>query len=623
MFLGGKRMLSKKLTFSLTSLIVCLMFAFVATVMGHGDHFSASIGPGELMEDVSTTDHADIDDIQIASGRDRATGRTGGAATETYPEAADPALQLDFAIEFGKVVRLYDFTRDSVTSGELASSGPALGLDDFTVEAFDDLERSLGVIRLHYLIVTQAISDAPAAQGDIVPPDHKGATEENTDPIASLEYRTPQRINVRDPGELPGRQFRLEIFYEALQNAYSSAQGGGFEIHTILVQLGHDVVDDASLGIRQDFLADDAATIAHNEGPKLLRVDLVNDDEGLAQYATIDSVDGATVVGSGFPGVVAVSRVLAQSDVAGVATGPFTVRIVLTEEPAAFTKDHISVIGGKAADPVKLLPIPEGNFSHEDFPLLDYITKSGAPIADNDNTNVSTWTAYTHTNNTTQTPFPYPTGRDNQYHLYTVEITPNANYNGFVTVSVKDFEDKVKPVPNRYDAMTQAELLADSLSSLALSARNVRIKREAISIRVTTGEHQDRADLMAAWKERDDFGSEDPPTGLVNKHPGVTAFGWGDHSDLDHSKVVIPKNGYFVFDLNPVGGSGIADSPWAKKRKLTDEQRLYNSWHVWLSDPQGGPLDLEVFFRNGGTLHLIYKDIPLSTTAKDEDGIRS
>ena len=396
-------MLSNKLTFSLTSLIVCLMFAFVTTAMGNGDHhFSASLLPGELMVDVSTTDHAGIEDIQVRSHRDRAVG---------YAEAADPGLQLDFIVQFGKVVRLYDFTLDSVTSGTIASSGGALGLDDFTVEAFDDLKRSLGVIPLHYVVVTTAF--ASYAVGDIIPPGTTGVVRTgnnaNVDPIASLEFSTPQVVNVRDPGELPGQQFRLEIFYEALRNAYDATTGGEFEIHTLLIQLGHNKVVDASLGIRQDFLADDKADIAHNEGPKLLRVDLVDEDEGDARYARITGATSADPVGdnaplrgggatiaspvntynavdtnnsaiaasihrasSGVPGVVAIQRTLPTSGIAAIATGPFDVRIVLTEEPASFTAANLIVLNGTASDPVPLLPIPAGGLRADNFPGLRY-----------------------------------------------------------------------------------------------------------------------------------------------------------------------------------------------------------------------------------------------------------
>ena len=63
-------MLSKKLTLSLTFLVMVLAIGLVVTpTFGHdpdaGGTFAATFTPGELMDDVSTVDHADITDIQV------------------------------------------------------------------------------------------------------------------------------------------------------------------------------------------------------------------------------------------------------------------------------------------------------------------------------------------------------------------------------------------------------------------------------------------------------------------------------------------------------------------------------------------------------------------------------
>ena len=67
-------MLSNKLTLSLTFLVMVLAIGLVITpTFGHdtGGTFAVTFTPGELMDDVSTVDHADITDIQVESGRDR------------------------------------------------------------------------------------------------------------------------------------------------------------------------------------------------------------------------------------------------------------------------------------------------------------------------------------------------------------------------------------------------------------------------------------------------------------------------------------------------------------------------------------------------------------------------
>ena len=59
------------------------------------------------------------------------------------PTAAPFGPVLSFSIDFAKVVQLHDVTTDTVSP-----SGNALGLDDFTVDAYDDLFRSLGTLNL-------------------------------------------------------------------------------------------------------------------------------------------------------------------------------------------------------------------------------------------------------------------------------------------------------------------------------------------------------------------------------------------------------------------------------------------------------------------------------------------
>ena len=109
-------MLSKKLTLSLTFLVMVLAIGLVVTpTFGHdpdaGGTFAATFTPGELMDDVSTVDHADITDIQVESGRHRGSaypapvpnGRIGTwyqingteAAGGVYAAPAAPLTPLD------------------------------------------------------------------------------------------------------------------------------------------------------------------------------------------------------------------------------------------------------------------------------------------------------------------------------------------------------------------------------------------------------------------------------------------------------------------------------------------------------------------------------------------------
>ena len=368
-----------------------------------------------------------------------------------------------------------------------------------------------------------------------------------------------------------------------------------FEIHVLLFQLKHAAVVDASLAIRQDVLSGKKdVKIFHSEGPKFLRVDLVEADEGFAQYANLTSTSAVDAAEAGDPGVVAITRVHTLSGIAATAAGPFDVRIILTEEPAAFMAANLNVNNGTASDPVALLPIAEADLSEMNFPLLRYIAKSpatafGPPTA----TAVPPAT----------TPFPNPTGRDNMYHVYSVTITPTAGHAGRADVMVNGFDDKVLPASdtNRYVGLTRAELLADTLTADAEAARDTRALngREVLSVSVGAPA------LADIYK---------PATDHRGLNPRLT---------LLPEAAVIPAGGYLVLargktDSDPI--SGVVSVDPKIKEKKTAASLLYNvSYGFALSFPAD---DLSNFFRNGGTLQLLHADIAGNTavaTSGDDD----
>jgi len=289
---------------------------------------------------------------------------------------ADPNLQVVLSITFDRVVQLGpDVTDDTVTP----DNNP-LSLSDFMVDAYDDLGRSLGSLDLNHTVGEPAV------------------------PIATLAFSTPQAINVADPGELPGQQFRLTVDYGVLEEAYNVATGGPFEIHTLFFTLNKGAVADSSIAVIEKYRKEPKEDNKPDtsKGPKFLRVDLVDDDEGNAHYARVTgpssamlaSFTGSTTARAAGtapvpievsdPGVVDISRVDPQSGIAAVATGAFDVRIILTEEPAEFTSDHIMVLNGSAADPVALIPVAPGaaGIDVNDFPGKRY-NETGTPLTGN------------------------------------------------------------------------------------------------------------------------------------------------------------------------------------------------------------------------------------------------
>ena len=576
-------MLSNKMTFSLTILMMVLAIGLLIPPALAGE-FEAYFTPGELMVDVSS----DSDDIlQVRSGRHRVAA---------YPQAADPALSIVFQIAFDRVVQL----GPNVATDAVAPDNDPLQLSDFLVDAYDDLGRSLGALSLSTVV---------DSTGAIVAAGTTGAL-----PVATLAFSTPQAINVADPGELPGRQFRLTVDYEVLANAYNDATGGEFEIHTLFFTLNKAAVADASIAAIEKYRKDpkDDNEPDTSKGPKFIRVDLVNDDEGNAHYASITGTTTAVAVSVSpavtadayrpvtapldisVPGVVDISRVDPQSGIAATATGPFDVRIVLTEEPAAFTKDHIMVLNGSAADPVALIPVAPGMGASEidvsDFPGKRYEETDAGTVAIPESAADST-------------EFPEPTGRDNKYHLYTVRITPKDNFTGNVTVWVKSFDDKVLPSPNRYEALTHAQILADTLSGNAELVRDVRVLREVLSVPVKTGKSTATV-------------AQDTQDTAIKSEPNAIRL---------PEKQYIPANGYLVLARGKVEHTGIVDSPLEKysddanttfKTDLAAAKQIYNVKHEFnFPFPASNLVD---FFRNGGTIQLVHQNVAGNTAGVEK-----
>ena len=594
-------MLSKKLTFSLASLIVLIAFGFVCAVPsafadGADNTIQYDIVPtisaGETMVDVSARDG-----FQIATGRDR--------ADRSFAEG--PASTITFVVTFDRgTIHLNDpapAADDPNTPNvdesetELESSRDAFGLDDIFIEAFDAENRSLGALQLSEVLV------------DTV--------------IAGTEVVTAH-VDTNNPG----RAFLIRIGEEVLRDAYTSARGGGFEIYKLsfhvpravpattgnrhIVSTTHWGVKNLALDhVGRDFINHEGNFhVNFNRQSNIFTIELVDVDQGNPQYSRLTSnstavaiaADGAEgTAGSGTPGVVGITRILDRSAFQPIESGPFDVRIILTEEPrGGLTTDLIEVMNGSATEVTKGLSL-KGAITVEGLARASELTPSV----------VDYYTMADDAVLAEQAGLPEATGRDNMYHQYVVTITPHADVEGEVTISIRQFSDNVLPIPKVYVPLSASQRNATILTGDAETVRDARLKNETLSVRVSTEAHQDRVDLMAAWKERWDH-EDDPRTGIFNQSDldYVRPITWSDHRDLGTDRIVIPANGYLVMDR---GNPGLYHPSWSVNRKLNDAQRLYNVIGAWF-------VDLESFFRNGGTVHLLHKDLPLSTTAVDENG---
>ena len=600
-------MLSNKMTFSLLSLVVLLAFGIVCAVPsafadgdipdGGKDFFDidVTIAAGETMVDVSAEAG-----FQIATGRDRAS----------RDEVTGPASIITLTFTFSKgTIHLHTPQPDADPSDDeivLTSSEDAFGVDDIFVEAFDKEKRSLGTLPVADVIAVAVAADTDALTS------HSDANN-------------------------PGRVFLLRIDESQIVDAYTAARGGNFEIYHLSFYVPRAVpkvvgtrrvVDPNFWGIKNlaldhvglDFpQTDDAAkpkAHAHfNKPSNVYTIDLVDDDEGDPEYSRITSNSAAVRItaeggdtgtpGSGTPGVVAIRRILDRSGFRPIETGPFDVRIILTEEPkGGFTADLIEVQNGTAGTPVKGLTYKGASTTPAQtaeltFSNINYYNPGTTP-AENP----------TPVAATAEAGFPEATGRDNEYHEYSVTITPNPDVDGNVTISIKQFADNVQPVPNMYVPLTapqrNATILTGTGATGAAAVKNARLMNETLSVRVKSEGDSKVAAATAAYEVR-----KKDNTGIFNLNPNLKEIGKG---------LVIPANGYLVLaagktDSDPISGVQNVDAKLSKK--LTAAQKLYNVVYDFkLPFPAN---DLSNFFRNGGSLSLVYADIPAATDSGHDD----
>ena len=594
-------MLFNKWTFSLMSLVVLIAFglvSFAPSAFADGDakktHFDlkVTISEGESMIDVSAEEG-----LQIATGRDR-TART---------LTAGPASIITLIFTFSKgTINLHtpqpddDATDDEIV---LTSSDDAFGIDDIFVEAFDKEKRSLGTLPVAD-VIAETVADA-------------------TDALTSHSDATN-----------PGRVFLLRIDESQIVNAYTAARGGTFEIYHLSfyvpravpkIEGNRRIVNPTYWGIKNlaldhvglDFPnADGNKSHAHfNKPSNVFTIDLVDDDEGDPEYSRITSNSAAVritaeggdpgVDGSGTPGVVAIRRILDRSGFRPIETGPFNVRIILTEEPkGGFTSDLIEVDGGTAGTPVKGLTYKGASAAPAQtaeltFSDINYYNPGDTPAANP-----------TPVAATAEAGFPEATGRDNRYHEYSVEITPNAGNTDYVTISIKQFSDNVLPVGKMYVPLTAAQRNATILTGTgatgAAAVKNARLMNETLMVKVNSAGDPKIAAATAAYEVR-----KKDNTGIFNLNPNLKEIGKG---------LVIPANGYLVLargktDSDPISGVVNVDAKLSKK--LTAAQKLYNVvYNFGLPFPAD---DLSNFFRNGGSLSLVYADIPAATGSGHDD----
>ena len=174
--------------------------------------------------------------------------------------------------------------------------------------------------------------------------------------------------------------------------------------------------------------------------PRAFLTDGARNDDGRSAEASIAIyyVAGDPENEAGDPTVYSIRR--ASDPLLPLKAATENVIILLSEQPKAFTKDHVDATNATWVDPVALVAIPED-----------------ADGLDNSSTNA-----------TDQVDDMPSTGRDDKLYPYVLTITPKYENKDDIVVKVKAFEDMVLPTSNKYTPDTREADYDEGMSKLTI-----------------------------------------------------------------------------------------------------------------------------------------------------------
>ena len=195
--------------------------------------------------------------------------------------------------------------------------------------------------------------------------------------------------------------------------------------------------------------------------PRAFLTDGARNDDGKNAEASIaiHYVAGDPENEAGVPTVYSIRR--ASDPLLPVKAATENVIILLSEQPKAFTKDHVDATNATWGDPVALVAIPE------DPDGLDNTLTGDTQVADN---------------------MP-STGRDDKLYPYVLTITPKYESTDDIVVKVKVFEDTVLPISNKYPVPAREADYDEGMSKLTIKVGTGAPKDAAGGISVSVPEN--------------------------------------------------------------------------------------------------------------------------------------
>ena len=295
----------------------------------------------------------------------------------------------------------------------------------------------------------------------------------------------------------------------------------------IILRLKKGAVKSAERADREAVIAGDIRAVPTNE-EATITLNLVREEPS-----------------DGIPKVVSMTRYDSRGFLTADISGPFTVKIVLTEQPKAFTAEHIEVVNGRVTSIVKGTP----------FDGADAVS---------------------------------PTGRDGKCHLYYITINPNLGSRDDIVIKVKVFEDTARP-PNRY---LPSRFLVEGQTKLTVPvspAATITAKPPGFPVALP---HNDGASIPAngfyiLTRNSENSGIDIPPLeeGPTHRRPAQRSYNVRENNELPNLESFLLNGG--TIDLVgpthvPAGSVVISEIMWGRDQGLADATEsqwveLYNT----------------------------------------------
>ena len=305
--------------------------------------------------------------------------------------------------------------------------------------------------------------------------------------------------------------------------------------------------------------------------PRAFLTDGARNDDGKSAEASI-AIHYVTADDSA-PTVYSIRR--ASDPLLPVTAATENVIILLSEQPKAFTKDHVDAANATWGDPVALVAIPED-----------------ADGPDNSSTDL--------VNQVDDMP---STGRDDKLYPYVLTITPKYENKNDIVVKVKAFEDMVLPTALKYPVPAREADYMEGMSKLTIKVGKEVLTAKAEGFKLALPEKKvipGSGYLVVA--EEKAGSSVHVPDGAIDaapksheRTPAELIYNVIDDGDLPNLETFLANGG--VIDVMSPHALVISEVMWGSDASITDDHsksqwiELYNAGDAYTTVAEDAATD--------------------------------